>query len=60
MRFALQADGSSLATGMYDYTMTVATTISGVTTNQSFTGQQAVVNRGSSEFGSNWWLNGLD
>lgn len=35
LRFALQADGSSLVTGMYDYTMTVATTISGVTTSQT-------------------------
>jgi hypothetical protein len=59
LRFALQADGSSLATGMYDYTLTVATTIGGVTTNQSFTGKQAIVNRSISEFGSNWWLDGL-
>ncbi len=35
LRFALQADGSSLATGMYDYTLTVAKTIGGVTTNQA-------------------------
>jgi len=46
--FALQADGSSLATGMYDYTLTVATTIGGSTTNQSFTGKQAIVNRSAS------------
>jgi hypothetical protein len=33
LRFALQADGSSLATGMYDYTLRVSTTIGGVTSN---------------------------
>ncbi len=60
LRFTLQADGSALATGMYDYTMTVALTISGVTTNQTFTGKQAIVNRSASEFGSGWWLDGLD
>ena len=59
LRFALQADDSSLASGMYDYTMTVATTIGGVTTNQAFTGKQAIVNRSASEFGSGWWLDGL-
>ena len=59
LRFALQADGSSLASGMYDYTMTVATTIGGVTTSQTFTGNQAIVNRSASEFGSGWWLDGL-
>ena len=42
LRFALQADGSSLATGMYDYTLTVAMTISGVTTSQSQTEQGSV------------------
>ncbi len=60
LRFALQADGSSLATGMYDYTLTVAMTISGVTTSQTFTGKQSIVNRSASEFGSGWWLDGLD
>ena len=59
LRFALQADGSSLATGMYDYTLTVATTIGGSTTSQTFTGKQAIVNRSASEFGSGWWLDGL-
>lgn len=60
MRFALQADGTSLATGMYDYSLKVTTTISGVSSDQVFTGKQAIVNRSSSEFGSNWWLDGLD
>ena len=45
LRFALQADGTSLATGMYDYTLTVATTIGGSSTTRSFTGKQAIFNR---------------
>jgi len=39
MRFALQADGSSLATGMYDYSLAVTLTISGVNHTQNFTGK---------------------
>jgi Bacterial Ig domain len=60
VRFTLQADGSNLPTGMYDYSMLIATTVSGVTTNQFFAGKQAIVNRNSSEFGAGWWLEGLD
>ena len=60
MRFALQADGSSLATGMYDYSIAVTLTISGVNHTQMFTGKQAIVNRNASVYGSGWWLDGLD
>ncbi len=60
MRFALQADGSSLATGMYDYTLAVTLTISGVNYTQNFTGKQPIVNRSASVYGSGWWLDGLD
>ncbi len=60
LRFALQADGSWLATGMYVYTLTVAMTISGVRTSQAFTGKQPIVKRSASEFGSGWWLDGLN
>ncbi|MFN9435128.1 MAG: hypothetical protein ACK6DC_09360, partial [Planctomycetota bacterium] len=60
MRFALQADGSGLPTGVYDYTLTVTMTISGGTFNQSFSGRQAIVNRSASEYGAGWWLDGLD
>jgi RHS repeat-associated protein len=60
MRFALQADGSSLATGMYDYSLEVTTTVAGVNATQAFTGKQAIVNRTSSEFGAGWSLDGLD
>lgn len=60
MRFALQADGTSLPTGMYDYTIEVTTTVSGVALTQSFPGKQAIVNRSASEFGFGWGLDGLD
>lgn len=60
MLFAIQADGSALATGMYDYTLNVSTTVGGVTSTQAFTGKQAIVNRSGSEYGSGWWLDGLD
>ncbi len=60
MRFALQADGSALTTGIYDYTVEVTSTVNGVASTQSFTGKQPIVNRASSEFGAGWGLNGLD
>jgi RHS repeat-associated protein len=60
MRIALQANGTALATGMYDYTVEITTTKTGVSSVQTFAGKQAIVNRSTSEFGSNWWLNGLD
>ena len=60
LRFALQADGTSLATGMYDWSMEVTSTVGGVTISQSFNGKQAIVNRSSSEFGAGWGLDGLD
>ncbi len=60
MRFALQADGSALATGVYDYTLAVTLTISGINYTQNFTGKQPIVNRSASVYGSGWWLDGLD
>jgi len=60
LRFALQADGTSLATGVYDYTLTVSMTIYGQSFTQSYTGKQAIVNRSASVYGSGWWLDGLD
>ena len=60
MRFALQADGASLPTGMYDFTIEVTTTVAGVALTQSFSGKQAIVNRSASEFGFGWGLDGLD
>jgi RHS repeat-associated protein len=45
---------------MYDYSLAVTLTTSGVNHTQTFTGKQAIVNRNSSEFGAGWWLDGLD
>lgn len=59
-RFAFQADGTSLPTGIYDYTIEVATTVNGIALTQSFSGKQAIVNRSASEFGFGWGLDGLD
>ena len=60
VRFSLQADGSSLATGVYDYTLEVTTVVNGVSSMQTFPGKRAIVNRNASEFGSGWGLDGLD
>lgn len=62
LRFALQADATSLATGHYDYSVELtANSIMGGST-QTFTGSQDVVNRGGSShaFGRGWQLAGLD
>ncbi len=59
LRFALQADGSSLATGMYDYSVSVGTKYGTTWTYQTFSGKQAIVNRSTSEYGNGWWLDGL-
>ena len=60
LRFALQADASGLATGTYDWTMTVTAYYGSVVAVREFTGKQEVVNLTSSEFGSGWQLAGLE
>ncbi len=64
LRFAVQADGSTLPTGMYDYTLAINLTVNGVPVTQAFSGKQAIVNRVGTnlhtEFGSGWGLDGLD
>ncbi|MCC7333573.1 MAG: hypothetical protein IT422_00655, partial [Pirellulaceae bacterium] len=60
LRIALQADGSSLPTGIYPYTVDITLNVNGVPKTTSFTGLQAIVNRSASEFGSGWGLDGLD
>jgi YD repeat-containing protein len=61
-RFAVQAAAgvSSLATGMYDWTLELVANYSGSTLTRSYSGKQAFVNRAGSEFGAGWWLDGLD
>ena len=60
LRFVLQVDASSLSTGMYDWTVQLTANFTGSSASRSYTGKQAIVNRNSSEFGRNWWLDGLD
>jgi RHS repeat-associated protein len=60
LRFALTANGTGLSTGMYSWSMKITATYSGVDKDVTFTGQQAIINRSSSEFGDGWWLDGLD
>ncbi len=61
-RFAVQAASgvSSLATGMYDWSLVLVSNYTGSTLTRTYTSQQAFVNRSTSEYGSGWWLNGLD
>lgn len=60
LRFALQADATSLATGYYAWSMTVTANYTGSTSSTTYSGYHAVVNRTGSEFGKGWWLDGLD
>jgi YD repeat-containing protein len=60
LRFALQADATSLATGYYAWSMTVTANYTGSTSSTTYSGYHAVVNRASSEYGKGWWLDGLD
>jgi len=58
LRFALQADGTSLATGRYEYEVELTANEVG----QVYEGSQHVVNRGASThpFGRGWQLAGLE
>ncbi|MFN7873844.1 MAG: RHS repeat-associated core domain-containing protein, partial [Pirellula sp.] len=58
IRVAMQADGRSLPTGMYNFQVTIRTT--GPSRTHNFSGRQAIVNRSQSVFGSGWSLDGLD
>lgn len=62
LRFALQADATSLATGRYPYTVTLTARFNTTEITRDYTGYALVVNRGSStyEFGRGWQLAGLD
>ncbi len=66
LRIALQADGSSLTTGMYNYSLRITTTVGGVSSYQDFTGQQAIIKRtfsnsaSTNEFGKGWFIDGVD
>jgi YD repeat-containing protein len=60
VRFAQQVDASSLATGHYQYTMTLTSHYGSTTSTRTFTGYQDIVNRQSSEFGPGWSLAEVD
>ena len=62
LRFALQADATSLATGRYDYSVDLTADMNGTDVVHTFDGVQDVVNRSGSThpFGRGWQLAGLD
>ena len=60
LRFALQADATSLATGYYNWSMTITANYTGSTSSTTYSGSTAIVNRTASEYGKGWWLDGLD
>lgn len=61
-RYAVQAASGtlSLATGMYDWSLELVANYTGSTLSRTYSGKQAFVNRSASEYGSGWWLAGLD
>jgi len=56
---ALQADATALATGRYDYTVTVGD-VRGPTTTSTAAGTATVVNEAANPFGAGWTLAGLE
>jgi RHS repeat-associated protein len=60
LRFSLRSLTTTSATGMHDWTVDVDLEYSGSTLSRTFSGSQAIVNRANSEFGTGWWLDGLD
>ena len=58
--FADQIDASSLATGHYQYSMSVISHYGTTTSTRVFSGYQDIVNRTSSGFGPGWNLAELD
>ena len=60
VRFVIQADVSSLATGRYAWQLDVISHYGSDTATQSFTGYQDVLNLNGSDFGSGWTVADLD
>ncbi len=61
LRFVQQVVTANAATGMYDWNATITLKYTGSNDIvQTFTGQQAIVNRANTAFGKNWWVEGLD
>ena len=61
-RFALQVDTSTLATGRYDWEMTLTQSYSnGVASKtQTYHGQKSIINAGQSQFGNRWGIKALE
>ena len=57
---AAAADTTSLPTGRYAWSMSLVSHYGTTQLEQTVTGQQDVVSRAASEFGSGWWLPELD
>ena len=60
LRFVLQANASTLATGYYDWSIELKSWFGGNSFTRTYAGSQAVVNRSASEYGKGWWVAGLD
>ena len=60
LRFVMHVDGTSLASGTYNYTLKLTETHGSEVSYRTFTGQKPLINRLNSPFGKLWWLDGLD
>ena len=62
LRFALQADASTLATGRYDWSLKLSAVFSGTPVDHTYAGSYDLVNRDGSgtAFGRGWQLAGVD
>lgn len=59
-RIAASFDGLNDATGIYPYTLEVATIYGAARLGTTVSGQLVIVNRQASPFGVGWWLAGLE
>jgi len=55
-RVAVKFDGTSYATAIYPYTMTITAKISGQYYVTQDTGRLVIINRSASKYGAGWWL----
>ena len=60
VRFAIQADASSLSSGRFAYELQLISHYGSNTATQTFSGFQDVVNLADSEFGAGWKISDLD
>lgn len=60
LRFVFQADASSLASGLYNWSLKLTETHGSEISTRYFADSKLLVNRHASPFGNLWWLDGLD